>query len=132
VPPAQAIRDALTAGVPAERMTLSTDSGAAYPLYDAAGRTSRSYMAGPDSILQTIRELVKSGLGWGRAAMCATQNPADLLGLERKGRLEPGRDADVLVLSPDERVERVFCRGRLLVENGTPVVYGAFGGHRSE
>jgi beta-aspartyl-dipeptidase (metallo-type) len=131
IPPAQAIRDALTLGVPAERLTLSTDSGAAYPLYDADGQPSGRYMPGPDSILQTIRELVRNGIDWGRAAMCATQNPADLLGLSRKGRLEPGRDADVLVLSPDERVERVFCRGRLLVENGTPVVCGVFDGHRS-
>jgi beta-aspartyl-dipeptidase (metallo-type) len=131
VPPAQAIRDALTAGVPTERITMSTDSGAAYPLLDAAGQVGGQYMAGPDAILQTIRELVKAGTGWGRAAVCATQAPADLLGLTRKGRLEAGRHADVLVLSGDGQVERVFCRGRLLVDGGVPVVRGAFDGHRA-
>ncbi len=129
VPPARAIRDALAAGVPPERLTLSTDSGAAYPVLDAAGQAIGQTMTGPDAILETIRELVQGGLNWGRAAYCATQATADLLGLLRKGRLEPARHADVLVLSADGDIQHVFCRGRQLVEDGAPLVRGPFDGH---
>jgi beta-aspartyl-dipeptidase (metallo-type) len=127
LPPAQAIRQALAAGVPAPRMTLSTDSGAAYPRFDEAGRPVGRYMPGPDSLLAALRELVKDGLSWGAAAAFCTAHPADLLGLERKGRVQAGRDADLLVLSEAGAVDRVYARGRLLVEGGRPVVRGVFG-----
>src|SRR5512139_622277 len=58
IPAARAIREALAAGVPAPRMTLSTDSGVPYPQTDASGGVVGLYMAGPDAILGTIRELV--------------------------------------------------------------------------
>ncbi len=128
--PADAIREALAGGVPAERITLSTDSGVPYPRIDAAGRVVGQYMAGPDSILLTIRELVEAGLGWGQAAAFASRNVADLLGLSGKGRIAAGRDADLLLLTLSGEVDRVYCRGRVLVREGCPVVCGAFGGSK--
>jgi beta-aspartyl-dipeptidase (metallo-type) len=126
--PAQGIRDALASGVPPERITLSTDSGAAYPRLDAEGQVVGQYMAGPESILETLLELVQEGLGWEQAAPFATRNVADLLGLRHKGRIAPGRDADLLLLSPTGELDRVYARGRLMVEQGKPLVRGPFGG----
>ncbi len=125
--PAQGIRDALAAGVPPGRITLSTDSGAAYPRLDAGGQALGQYMAGPDSILETLRELVGEGLSWGQAVPFATRNVADLLGLPHKGRIAPGCDADLLLLSPAGELDRVYARGRLMVEQGKPLVQGPFG-----
>jgi beta-aspartyl-dipeptidase (metallo-type) len=124
---AAAIREALAAGVPAERITLSTDAGVPYPRLDAEGRTTGLYMAGPEAILETLCELVRAGLDWGQAAAFATRNPADLWGLARKGRLAAGGDGDVLVLDAAGGVDRVYGRGRLLVADGRPVVRGPFG-----
>jgi beta-aspartyl-dipeptidase (metallo-type) len=127
VPAAQAVRQALAAGVPAARMTLSTDSGVPYPRLDAAGRVVELYMAGPEAILATLRELVQAGLTWGEAAPFATLYTANLLGLSRKGRLTSGADADILVLDKTGVVDRVYARGRALVVGGQPVVRGPFG-----
>ena len=129
VPAARAIREALAAGVPAARMTLSTDSGVPYPQLDASGNVTGLYMAGPDAILGTVRELVEAGFTWGQAAAFATAHTASVLGLPRKGRLTTDADADVLVLEPDGRLDRVYARGRELVRKGQPLVWGAFGGH---
>jgi beta-aspartyl-dipeptidase (metallo-type) len=129
--PAEGIREALAAGVPAPRITLSTDSGVPYPRLDATGQAVGLYMAGPESILVTVRELVDGGMSWGQAVAFAGQHVADLLGLRRKGRIAAGRDGDLLVLTPAGDVDRVYARGRLLVDRGTPMVLGAFGGHRS-
>jgi len=126
--PAKAILEALAAGVPASRITLSTDSGAAYPRLDAAGRTVGQYMPGPESLLQTMRELVRDGLTWSQAVAFATCHVADLLGLRRKGRIAVGCDADLLVLTGAGDVEGVYGRGRPLVQGGKPVVRGFFGG----
>jgi beta-aspartyl-dipeptidase (metallo-type) len=127
IPAARAIREALESGVPAARMTLSTDTGVPYPRLDGAGNVVGLYMAGPDAILETLRELVQTGFSWGEAAAFATVHTAHILGLSRKGRLAAGADADILVLDGAGEVDRVFARGREMVADGQPVVRGPFG-----
>ena len=44
-----------------------------------------------------------------------TENPARLIGVfDRKGSIADGKDADLVVLDGEDRVELVFCRGQLL------------------
>ncbi|MGE5849059.1 MAG: amidohydrolase family protein [Candidatus Methylomirabilota bacterium] len=131
LPPAKAIRETLATRTPAARITLSSDTGAAYPRHDAAGRAAGQYMAGPDCLLDVMRELVRDGFTWGQAVAFATRHVADLLGLHRKGRIAPGCDGDLLLLTPAGDVDRVYCRGRLMVEAGTAIVRGPFDGHVS-
>ena len=120
------ILDALEKDVPISRMTMSSDGGAAYPRPSSKPGSGKFYMAGPDSILETVRELVKAGLSWGKAVSFVTNHTADLLGLVRKGRLKVGSDADILILTRPGDVDRVYCRGRLMVKDGKPVVRGLF------
>ena len=129
IPPAKAIREALAARTPAARITLSSDTGAAYSRHDVTGRVVGQYMAGPDCLLEVIRELVRDGLTWGQAVAFATRHVADVLGLVRKGRIAAGCDADLLLLTPAGEVDRVYCRGRLMVEAGKAIVRGPFDGH---
>lgn len=129
IPPAKAIREALAARTLAARITLSSDTGAAYPRFDASGREVGQYMAGPECLLDVMRSLVREGLTWGQAVAFATRHVADVLGLVRKGRIAAGCDADLLLLTPAGEVDRVYCRGRLMVESGTAIVRGPFDGH---
>jgi len=56
-----------------------------------------------------------------------TSNPAKVLKLETKGRLEPGRDADVLVLRRESlEVVHVIANGRFLVRDGKLQVHEGF------
>ncbi len=126
--PAQAIQDALAAGVAPERITLSSDSGVPYTRVDESGKSLGPHMVGPENLLRTLCELVGAGLTWGKTAAFATRHVADLLGLTQKGRLTAGADADVVVLGPDGAVDRVYAGGALLVRHGRPVVKGALWG----
>jgi N-acetylglucosamine-6-phosphate deacetylase len=45
------------------------------------------------------------------AVAMATQNPAQAIGLEAKGRLRVGADADLVVFSPELEILRVFTGG---------------------
>lgn len=120
----RAILDALEKDVPSVRMTMSSDGGGSYPRPNAMTGEPELYVAGPESILETMRELVKAGLSWGQAVSFATVNTADLLGLVEKGRLEVGLDADILILTKSGDVDRVYCRGKLMVSDGKPIVKG--------
>jgi N-acetylglucosamine-6-phosphate deacetylase len=45
------------------------------------------------------------------AVMMATENPGRAIGLEAKGCLDVGADADLVLLSPELRVLRTFIAG---------------------
>lgn len=63
-----------------------------------------------------VRNAIKfGGLDLANAVRMATLNPAELVGLKSKGRLETGMDADVLVLSERGDVQAVFQQGERLV-----------------
>ena len=62
-----------------------------------------------DSIKAVVNRL-ENGLV--SAAQIACLNPAQLAGVaHRKGSLEPGKDADILVLDNDLTLKAVWCRG---------------------
>jgi N-acetylglucosamine-6-phosphate deacetylase len=55
------------------------------------------------------------------AVRALSANPARLLGVaDRVGSLEPGKDADLVVLDPDFAVTGVMRKGEWVVEPGTP------------
>jgi beta-aspartyl-dipeptidase (metallo-type) len=122
IEPGRAVTEALDRGVPIERITLSSDSGAAYPAPDGSG----PYLAGPEELLPVLREIVGETGSWETATHVGAASAANLLGLDRKGRISEGADADLLLLSDDGEVCNVWCRGQLMVETGQPVVRGSF------
>lgn len=55
-----------------------------------------------------------------------TSNPAKVLGLANKGRIAEGMDADFCLMTQDLDIDMVIAKGRVMVENGVPVVKGNF------
>jgi N-acetylglucosamine-6-phosphate deacetylase len=73
----------------------------------------RTALAGSVSrMIDLVRTMVtKINVPLYEAVMMATENPAHAIGLETKGRLEVGADADLVVLSPELEVLRTFSGG---------------------
>jgi N-acetylglucosamine-6-phosphate deacetylase len=73
----------------------------------------RSALAGSASrMIDLVRTVVRDvDLPLLEAIMMATENPARVVGLQTKGRLAVGADADFAVFSPDLRVLRTFAGG---------------------
>ncbi|MFL6199902.1 MAG: amidohydrolase family protein [Thermoanaerobaculia bacterium] len=97
------VRRYCTAGGDPERLTLSSDAdgNAPWRLHDQ------------------LRAARDQGLPLEKLLALVTSNPAKVLKLETKGRLEPGRDADVLVLRRESlEVVHVIANGRFLVRDG--------------
>ena len=113
-----AILKLLNANTPFNRITLSTDSGGAYHLQ---GET-RQRMAEPETMWQTVQTLHKTGLSWTQIAGLASHHAAQLLGLSQKGRIAEGADADLLLLTQNGRLDRVWSQGRLMVKSGETLV----------
>jgi N-acetylglucosamine-6-phosphate deacetylase len=73
----------------------------------------RSALAGSSSrMIDLVRTMVmKVNVPLHEAVIMATENPARAVGLETKGRLEVGADADLVVLSPELEVLRTLSGG---------------------
>ena len=62
-----------------------------------------------------VRNILASGISLIDAVKMASETPAKLIGCERKGRLENGFDADIVMFDEEVKVSRVFVRGEELV-----------------
>src|SRR5437762_4480327 len=73
----------------------------------------RSALAGSAArMIDLVRTMVQMvDIPLHEAVVMATQNPAQAIGLEDKGRLKMGADADLVVLSPGVEILRVFTGG---------------------
>jgi N-acetylglucosamine-6-phosphate deacetylase len=116
----------------ADRLTLVTDAMEAmgmppgrYKLADRevivdsqAARLADGTLAG--SILtmdQAVRNAIAFiGCSLAEAVTMASCTPARVLGLERKGRIAPGCDADLVILDKAARVTHTFVAGHLVYE----------------
>ena len=120
VTPLQAIRHALQADAPMERLTLSSDAGGSLPLY-RDGNLVGLQQASPAVLLELLQTVIRDEPGLVDAVIAGlTRNPADAYGLEKKGRVAPGCDADLLLIDPQSgALTDVFGGGRRLMRNGS-------------
>ena len=123
---AESWRRYAAADLPAERLTISSDGGGCLPSFDAEGQPTGIDVARPQSLADTLTELLASGRSPADVLPAFTSNPARLLRLAHKGRIAAGADADFVVLDHEHRVQDVMARGRWHVLDGRAVVHGTF------
>jgi beta-aspartyl-dipeptidase (metallo-type) len=114
------------AGLPLDRLTMSSDGGGCLPTFGADGQLCHMDVGSPDTLLHAVRGAVALGVDLDRALRPVTETPARLFRLHGKGRIAAGADADLLVLNADLTVRHVLAAGRFLVRDGAPVVRGLF------
>jgi beta-aspartyl-dipeptidase (metallo-type) len=112
IKPSRAIQQLVDAGVPLAQITMSSDAGGSLPSFDERGQVERLEIGSPDRMLAEVVDLIAEGFPPGEAIGVVTANPADRLGLRRKGRIRVGGDADLLLLDRDHHLSRSFARGR--------------------
>ncbi|HEX4909915.1 MAG TPA: beta-aspartyl-peptidase [Permianibacter sp.] len=123
------LKEALAAGVPVTQITFSSDANASLPRFDSDGNFAGLGVGRISSLLDEVRDAVlMDGVALTDALQVITANPARALKLPQKGLLAPGKDADIVLLDSDLRVQSVWSRGRRLVAGGalavTPLLAG--------
>lgn len=124
VPPAEAVRTLLDAGIDPSQISMSTDGNGSAPKGTEGGGWE-PYRTHMDSLLSEVRTL--AGMGdLAIALRLVTANPARALRLATKGEIAVGADADLVALDADLEVVHVYARGRRLVARGEPTAPGRF------
>ena len=113
-------------GCPAGTLTISSDGGGCLPHFDDNGEMIKMDFATSQGLPDTLLELVRRGHGLDRVLPSLTSNVARLLRLPGKGRIVEGCDADLLCFDQDLGVRHVIAGGRMMIQDGSPVVTGMF------
>jgi beta-aspartyl-dipeptidase (metallo-type) len=114
----EAIARYLDTGLPAHRITVSSDGGGCLPVFDPDGALLHMEVGSPGILAVTLARLLERGLALERVLPAFTSNPARLLRLHDKGNIRIGADADLVVLSGDVTPRHVMARGRWHVLDG--------------
>ena len=114
-------------GLPLTRMMASSDSNGSLPVFDANGRLVRLTIATERDFFRKFMEIIrKEILPIETAVRVFSTNSADFYKLGKKGRIEPGRDADLIVLDADLGLSDVFARGKRMIAGGRLLARGTF------
>lgn len=116
----------LKSGAPADRVTISSDGGGCLPVFNAQGEVTQMDIGHPQSLADTLKQLLDAGVPLERALPAFTSNVATLLRLHHKGHIAAGAAADLVVLDDDHRISDVMLNGIWHVRDHEQMVYGQF------
>lgn len=125
-PAHEALAKYLDAGLPKGRITVSSDAGGCLPVFDAEGRVSSFDVGSAGALARTLQTLLNAGRPLDKVLPAFTSNVAGLLRLMRKGRIQVGGDADLVMLDSQGGIADVMALGRWHVRGGMPTISGAF------
>lgn len=122
------LRLMLEQGVPGDQITFSSDGQGSMPIFDRDGAFLGLGVGKVTSLYREVRDaILKEKVDITRALRPVTTNPANLLKLESKGRIAPGKDADLVLVNQDAlQIDTVIAMGKLMVQGGAPVRKGTF------
>ncbi|MHA7879825.1 MAG: beta-aspartyl-peptidase [Saccharospirillum sp.] len=124
----QALAYLLDRGADDNRITFSTDGHASLPHFNAAGQLESLKVGSMKAMLNEFRDAVqRDGVDLTRALKAVTANPAAILKLPHKGHIQPGGDADLLLLDrQDLSLHSVMAKGAWCMKEGALVKKGTF------
>ena len=122
------MRRLLDAGVNSDNFTLSSDAQGSLPIFNEKKEYVGLGVGKATCLLKEIKECVlKEGIPMEIAIKAVTSNPARILKLAGKGKLENGFDADLCMLEDKTLdIQMVIAKGVIMVEDKKPVVFGTF------
>jgi len=127
IKPSKAIVELMKAGVPLENITMTSDACGSLPDFDEKGNLIRLEMGYPKSILTEMTDAVTNeGLPLEKALKVITSNVADALKLKQKGRVEVGKDADVVLFDKSFNICYMVAMGNMMVKDKKMLRKGSY------
>jgi beta-aspartyl-dipeptidase (metallo-type) len=127
IPVKEVIPQAIEKGIPIERLTISSDSNGSMPTFDEHGHLVKMGVGDIRNLYNAWKSLVHADISLEDALQLVTSNPAKRMGVfTRKGSLEIGKDADLLLLDEHLNIDAVIAKGRIMAHDGQILVKGTF------
>jgi len=127
IKPSRALAGFLEAGVPLEHITMSSDGCGSLPAFDEKGNLIALEMGFPLSIFTELTDLVKNeGVPLEKAIRVVSTNVAEILKLRNKGRIEKGKDADLVIIDRNFAIHHMVSMGKIMMKNCKIVKKGTY------
>ncbi|MGD6780298.1 beta-aspartyl-peptidase [Sutcliffiella horikoshii] len=122
------LKEMLDKGVPIEQITFSSDGQASLPEFDENGEFIGLQLGRVTSLFKEVKDaILEEGVKPADALKVITENPAKVLRLASKGKLEVGKDADLVILNEASyEMEAVIALGQKMMWNKKLLVKGTF------
>lgn len=119
---------ALKAGVSSDQITFSSDGQGSLPIFSPDGTFCGLGVGKVTSLYREMRDgVLTEKLPLSVALKPVTINPAKLLKLSQKGRIEEGKDADLVLADENSlEIDTVIAMGKIMVCNGQVLIKGTF------
>ena len=128
IPAAEAVAYCLDKGVPTSCLSMSSDGNASLPVFDDNGQLVGLEVGKVGSLFDAFKALVlKHNVSLENAISVVSSTPAKRLKLHRKGKIDVGCDADIVLCDRETLdIVHVIAKGRQLVQHGRALVKGTF------
>jgi len=125
--PYKSVLYALEQGASIENMTFSTDGNAGLTKFDENKKPIGVRKAPINTnLLETILLIQQGNFPIEEAFKLITTNPARNLGLQHKGKIEVGCDADLCFFDNNFKLTDVFANGKQMMKDKEIIVKGTF------
>ena len=122
----QAVALYIEKGCDSQKLTISSDGGGCLPRFDDQGTLLEMEFASSSAMAITFKAMLDMDLPMASILPLMTSNVADLLRFHRKGRINTGFDADLLVINETHDIQSVMANGVWHVKQGKQLVKGLF------
>nr|WP_317283697.1 beta-aspartyl-peptidase [uncultured Sellimonas sp.] len=126
--PAACIAKASEREIPLDRITISSDGMGSWSTYDDAGNLLEIGYSSCDTLYKELQVLVREyGMPLEKALSFMTANTARSLEIfPKKGCIQTGSDADLLLLTEELDLDTVIANGEIFMENGRLIKKGTY------
>lgn len=125
---AQALKICLEKGVSKENITFSSDAQGSLPNFDENGKLQGLLIGKASSLYDSVREaILEFNVEVEDAVRVITENTAKVLKLDKKGRIEKGMDADIVLVNSDNlEIQTVLAKGTIMYKDGESLIKDTF------
>ncbi|WP_288478857.1 beta-aspartyl-peptidase [uncultured Clostridium sp.] len=124
----QALKYLLNKGVSIDNITFTSDGNGSMPMFDEEGKLIGLGICSVSTLFDEVRKSVLiEEISLEDALKTITSNPAKVLKLKDKGRIEVNKDADIVLLDKEDlKIDTVIALGKKMVENKNVLIKGTF------
>ena len=115
-------------GVDIKHITFSSDGNGSMPVFDNNGKLIGLGICSVKTLYREVKDsILEHNVPIEEAIRVITSNVAELLKLSNKGKIEVGRDADLVIVNKDILdIDMVIAKGKVVVEDGKASIKPTF------
>lgn len=120
-------RQLIDAGVSVENISFSSDAQGSLPVFDDEGKYLGLTVGSADTLFNEMRDaVIQEKIPIETALKFITSNPARNLNLNKKGVIQHGKDADLVIVNDKLEIDSVLAMGKFMIRNKQIMKKGTF------